>query len=533
MLGFSDDESLEGVRPDMFMPPWAHRTVVRDALPTALRDGSWSGELAFISHEGREIPVSQVYIAHNDEQGNPAYFSAIARDISDQKEFEAKLVHLASHDALTGLYNRRRLEEEVERELAKVRRFGGTAALLFVDLDGFKYVNDTLGHRSGDELLSGVAHLIQAELRETDILARFGGDEFAILLPLTNRAAAETLAEAVNGAVSSFALSAGGHAVRCTASIGIAVAPDHGTTLHELLANADIAMYKAKEARDGFSMFAPKLLSPSTFGAQMIWENQIREALEQEQFVLYAQPIRGLQDGSLQYELLVRMTAEPGLLAYPDQFLPVAERSTLIHRIDRWVVREAIRLIADRAAAGQDMTFEVNLSAKAFSDDHLLPLIRDELASTGADPTRLILEITETAAIADITRAQEFIRELRSLGCKFAIDDFGVGFSSFYYLKHLPVDYLKIDGSFIRNLPNDPADQHLVQSMIQLARGLGKLTVAEFVSDEETATLLRTLGVDFGQGFFLGRPTPVSEVFPPTGTPPIAIAKRGSRDSAA
>jgi diguanylate cyclase (GGDEF)-like protein/PAS domain S-box-containing protein len=509
MLGIGENEELTGWNVLDLYPAWAGPTIERRALPGALESGSWQGETAVLAQDGKEIPVSQVILAHRASDGSPQFFSTIARDISERKEFESKLVRLASHDALTDLFNRRRFEEEVERDLARVKRFKSQAAVLFVDLDRFKYINDSLGHRTGDELLVQVAHALRGQLRETDVLARLGGDEFGVLLAQSSRADAETAAARVVTAVRDYRMIADGQAVSVTTSVGVAVAPKHGTTVEDLLAHADMAMYQAKENGNGFRLYSGDSVTQAAFSAQLIWEQRIRQALDEDRFVLLVQPIQNLRTGAVQYEALLRMVDKDGKLILPQEFLPVAERTDLIHAIDRWAVHQAIKVIAACEARGQAVHLEVNLSGKAFADEELLPLIRREIKSTGIAASSLIFEITETAAIANINGARQFIDALKSTGCGFALDDFGVGFSSLYYLKHLPVDYLKIDGSFIRNLPNDVSDQHLVRSMVELAHGLGKQTIAEWVEDEGTLELLRQFGVDYAQGYFLGKPAPI------------------------
>ena len=432
-------------------------------------------------------------------------------DITERKQQEEQLAHLASRDGLTGLYNLRRFREEVQRDLARSRRYESGGAVLYIDLDGFKAVNDGLGHRTGDRVLTSVASTLVGRARETDIIARLGGDEFAVLMPRIEAADAVARARELGLAIHRLSIPVGEDAVRVTASIGVACFPDHGESVDDLLAAADMAMYLAKETRDDVKLYQPERNLHTEMTAQRVWEQRIRDALDQDRFVLHAQPIRRLEDSGLSYELLIRMRDEQGGLVPPMEFLPVAERTGLIRLIDRWVVQQAITLIGAHGRAGTPLTFSVNLSGRAFSDPDLLPLIERELALQRAAPERLILEITETAAIADMTQALQFVSTLRRLGCRFALDDFGVGFSSFYYLKHLPVDHVKIDGSFIRNLARDADDQHFVRAMVAVAHGLGKQTVAEFVGDEATVQLLRRIGVDHVQGFYIGRPLPLDE----------------------
>jgi diguanylate cyclase (GGDEF)-like protein/PAS domain S-box-containing protein len=470
-------------------------------------------EIQLKLRDGRIMAASVSAQVRRDAGGAAVGFEGTIRDISERKRFESQLVHVANHDPLTGLFNRRRFDEEVDRQLSEAQRYDLHGVLLYMDLDQFKDVNDSRGHHAGDDLLSSLARLLRDRLRETDVVARLGGDEFAILLPHTGAEQARAVATDLLGAIRNHTFIAGGSPLRITASMGMALFPDHASSAGELLSRADLAMYRAKdEGRDRWCPFAPEDNWQEQLDTRVGWQRRIREALENDQFVLHAQPIIELADGRIsQYELLLRL-ADGGEFVLPGLFLDTAERSGLIQEIDRWVVRRAIDLIAEYRSAGQEIRLEVNLSGKAFADPELLHVIQRQLIATDADPASLILEVTETAAIANIDEAKKFLRTLKTLGCGFALDDFGVGFSSFSHLKHLPVDYLKIDGSFISDLPHSPVDQHLVQAMVAVARGLGKRTIAEFVGDDETLRLLREYGVDFAQGYFIGRPAPLPDL---------------------
>ncbi len=436
------------------------------------------------------------------------------RDVSDRKRFESQLVHLANHDPLTSLFNRRRFNEEVERQLASSRRYGVRGALLFMDLDQFKDVNDSRGHRAGDELLTSLARLLRERLRETDIIARLGGDEFAILLPHTSAEEAMTVAAEVLDAIRGYLFITGGSPLRITASIGVALFPDHSTDAGELLSRADLAMYQAKEqGRNRVTIFVPEARWQAEIESRIGWNQRIHDALEQNLFVLHAQPIYDLRARRVtQHELLLRVSEPDGGVVLPGAFLDIAERTGLIQDIDRWVVGQAIDLIAKARDQGQARRLEVNVSGKAFADPELLRSIEAQIAATGIDPANLVLEVTETAAIANLEQAERFVQKLKGLGCGFALDDFGVGFSSFAHLKYLPVDYLKIDGSFIRDLARNTVDQHLVRAIVNVAHALGKQTIAEFVGDDETMALLHEYGVDFAQGYHVGRPVPLADM---------------------
>ena len=448
-------------------------------------------------------------------EGEPLHRLVQLQDISERKRFEGQLRYLADHDPLTGLFNRRRFAQELERELASARRYGSGGALLVIDLDNFKYMNDSAGHAAGDELIRVVASVLRKKLRSTDYLARLGGDEFAVLLPHASpddaTAVAKGLIEVIRTGVS---LVTEHGPQRTSASIGVAPFRDlsQGTGAEEILIEADIAMYDAKEAgRDRFVVFEPDRERQDALEQRLTWSNRIRTALDEERFVLHAQPIVSLHGDAepRRVELLLRMVDSGGDLIPPATFLYVAERFGLVEEIDSWVVRRAIALVAEHERRGDPLIVDVNLSAKSIGNPAVISLIGRELESAGVDPSRLIFEVTETAAIEQIDRAKEFARGLRALGCGLAIDDFGSGFATFYYLKHLEFDYVKIDGEFIANLPTSATDQLVVRSLVEIAKGLGKKTVAEFVQDDATIEALRRFGVDYAQGFHIGRPGPI------------------------
>jgi diguanylate cyclase (GGDEF)-like protein/PAS domain S-box-containing protein len=511
-IGIGENEDISNLRISDCHPKWASDLILTEGIPDAIREGAWIGETAFLSRDSREIPISQVIIAHKNPDGTVRNLSTIGRDISERKRFEEQMTYMANRDPLTKLFNRRRFYEDLEGWLAQTRRFGIKGALLFLDIDNFKYINDSLGHQAGDKLLMSMADLLRERLRETDILARLGGDEFAIILPHADVNLAESVANQIRELVQYHTSVEGNYPPGISVSIGIAMFPGHGDVVETLLAYADLAMYRAKEeGRNRVCIYTPE--QKTQIESRLIWEKLIRESLDQDSFVLFLQPIMDIRRNLIiGHEALLRMVTEKGDIITPSEFLDIAERFGLIHDIDRWVVSRAIQLIQKLQQDGKPTYLEVNLSGKAFTDKNLLPLIRSELAETGIDPAALVFEITETALIENMAAAQLFIAELKSLGCRFALDDFGVGFSSFNYLKHLLVDYLKIDGSFIRNLPHDTVDQHLVKAMVEVSRGLGKKIIAEFVENEETLHLLREYGIDYAQGYHIGKPRKMSEL---------------------
>jgi diguanylate cyclase (GGDEF)-like protein/PAS domain S-box-containing protein len=476
-------------------------------------------EVVALGRGERRLDVALTASPILDATGAIAGLSCVARDIGERKRFEAKLRHLADHDSVTGLANRRRFEERLSSQLSRAGRSGG--AVLVLDIDDFKLINDRLGHRAGDEALGAVARVATRSVGPRAVLARLGGDEFAALLPGADAVAAESSAHALLEAVRGLSLTVDGRPVHLTASVGISLIDGERATVQELLSGADAAMYAAKEAgRDRMAMVAPG----SARSAEERWgaAGLIRRALDEDRFVLHAQPIRDLRTGEVgRHEILLRLLDDDNRLLLPEAFLRSAERFGHVGAIDRWVVRRAIRLIAAAQVAGTDLCLEVNLSGRSIGDPELPRVVEAELEATGIDASRLVLEITETAAIANMEQARELATRLRSLGCRFALDDFGSGFSSFWYLKHLPLDYVKIDGEFVRNLASGPADALVVKAMVQIAQGLGLRTIAEFVENQTTLELLTELGVDYAQGDHVGSPEPALDLLGPERRPSV------------
>jgi diguanylate cyclase (GGDEF)-like protein/PAS domain S-box-containing protein len=514
LTGYSVDQLRE-------LPPMSLTNPVD--LPEGLEEleDLLAGRIPFARRETRLIAASgeQVWVAVTsslvrEPGGKSTYLLAQVQDIGERKRFEGQLQHLADHDALTGLFNRRRFEEELERELASAQRFETAGAVLVLDLDHFKLVNDTLGHAAGDELIAAVGEILRRRLRSSDVLGRMGGDEFAVVLPRLGREQACQVGRLLLEEIREDARVSGtGGPKRVTASIGISLfdGASGRPSAQELLSEADIAMYDSKEAgRDRLTVFDPSSSRHERTQRRLDWLQRIETALEEDRFVLHAQPILSLDgDSRRRYELLLRMVADDGDLIPPGAFLQLAERSELAQELDRWVIARAAEMLATQERQGRDVCFEVNLSGGSIGEGGIADHIAATLARTGVDPTRLVFEVTETAAIVNVGRAKQFAERMHDLGCGFALDDFGAGFASFYYLKHLSFDYLKIDGEFIRNLPASRTDQLVVQSVVEIARGLGKKTIAEFVGDRRTVELLRGYGVDYAQGFYVGMPAPL------------------------
>ena len=451
-----------------------------------------------------------------DDQDRSLYVISQVQDISERKELARRLEYLIDHDFLTGLFNGRRFAEEVTREVQRAMRFGSESAVLMIDLDNFKDVNDAFGHLAGDDLLKSVAAALRHRIRQTDILARVGGDEFAVLLLHTDARQAEIVADMIVKTLNQHTAVLGGRSIHTTVSVGVALLD--GIDAASVLANADRAMYEAKAAgRDRFAVYRPGQGRWERASVRLADAERIRKALEEDRLLLYCQPILDLKENQVcQYELLLRLPDERGgepLL--PGAFLYVAERSGLIQAIDCWVAGKAIALIAEHQRAGRRLVLHVNLSGKSIGDSKVAAFTESALDEAGIDPTRLVFELTETAAIANIEEAKAFTQRLRARGCRFALDDFGAGFGSFLYLKALPFDYLKIDGEFIRGIAGNPMDRLVVEAIVGIAQGIGKKTIAEFVPDEDTARLLQKSGVDYAQGYHVGRPRPLAEVLTP------------------
>lgn len=438
----------------------------------------------------------------------------IFEDVTSERQIAERLVFMAERDALTGLANRSRFNAELERLIGHAQRDPGQrGALLYFDLDEFKTINDTFGHRAGDNVLVRTADAVGRLVRSDEVFARLGGDEFAIIAPGADQAGAQALAERVVRALTGLHFDFDGRRFALTISLGIALLPDHAQDAETLVAHADAAMYQAKRSgKNCWRLYRPELDESAHMLSQLGWNEKIQAALAENRFVLHFQGVHETVSRRVKhYEALVRMidADNPKQLIAPGVFIPAAERTGRIVDIDRWVIRAAIgKLAAMPTLPG----LAVNISARSFDDPTLAEVISGLLAEYGVAPERLIIELTETSALANIQDSERFIDDLRRLGCTVCLDDFGVGFSSFAYLKHLSADVLKIDGMFIRSLVGNREDQVFVRAIVEVARGLGKKTVAEFVGDAETLALLAEIGVDYAQGYYLS--FPVGEITP-------------------
>lgn len=466
------------------------------------------GEVVGRHKDGTKFPMAlKVSVMVID--GRKVYTGLVA-NISERKAMVEHLKNMAEHDGLTGLYNRGYFQGELERVVERTKRSSGQpCALLYIDLDNFKYVNDTLGHGAGDHVLLEVAGILNKRARKSDLIARLGGDEFAVLLYNTKPDQASQVAEAFREQMSNYVFKQGADRIDIGCSIGVSLIGDVTKSAGEVMSQADIACHLAKRAgRNRVHIFkAADEKGLANMSLDMGWSRRIREAIKTNRFALACQPILNVSTGGVDsYEVLIRMVDDNNELIMPGGFMPSAERFGLMADIDKWVIANAIDTLVQQRQTVPHLRYSINLSGQTLSDPSVADLILAKLHATGLEPSALIFEVTETVAIADMKTAETFLARLQVIGCETALDDFGSGFSSFAYLRDLPVDTVKIDGRFVKNLAKNPVDQAMVKAMNDIAHALGKHTVAEFVENEESLQLLKEYGVDYAQGYHLGRP---------------------------
>ena len=449
--------------------------------------------------------------------GSGAVAISAGLDITDRHRALTRLAWLAEHDPLTGLCNRTRIQRALDEAILTARQLKHTGALLLIDINHFKDVNDSRGQLHGDSLLQAVATTLRSTLRDKDTVGRIGGDEFAVVLRRASTQSASQIAQKVMTAIGMATLHDSDKRPMISASVGIVMFPNSGTKSSELLTNADLAVNKAKKKNGPrYHVFTEEdeVQLRQDMQERVYWRARIEKAIAEEDFVLYYQPIMQVKDGTVShYEALVRLQEEDGRIIGPNAFIEIAESEGLIREIDKLIVRKAVSQLGRSTRDGQVMHISVNLSPHAIADNELLTELSDILAEHEVNPTSLILEITERLAVADFDATRDYMSAIKAMGCRFAIDDFGVGFGSFNYLKQLPADYVKIDGAFIRELATNKDDQILVEALARVAKGFGKKTVAEYVETEDVFALLRDYGVDYAQGHLVGEPLPAEQVF--------------------
>jgi diguanylate cyclase (GGDEF)-like protein len=438
---------------------------------------------------------------------------AVAEDTTRAHALRDELEYQASHDWLTGLLNLRAFEQRLEKLITAMVTNSAEHVLCYLDLDRFRLLNDACGHAAGDELLRQLGAMLRAMMRPNDTLARLGGDEFGLLLDSCGVAGAEPLANAICCAIQEFKFYWKEQRFHLGASMGLVPVTPEAGGVAELLAAADTACYLAKEkGRERVHIYRADDVELPRRRQEMRWVNRIKQAMADERLRLYAQPIQARADtGEGEWlELLLRLEEEDGTVISAGMFMPAVERYGLATSLDRWVVTHAFDWLAEHASQVNLISLcALNLSGNSLGDEMFLSFVLDELDRTGVPADRIAFEVTETAAIRDMPCAQRFIEALKARGCRFALDDFGTGLSSYSYLKVLPVDLVKIDGSFIRKLNSDPVNITLVRTIVEVCRVMGKKTVAESVETTAVADTLRELGVDYLQGFGMGLPRPL------------------------
>jgi len=501
----------------------AGRRPLIGAVDRCLREGRVidpPGHSQLIRRDGEEFAIRDSVAPIRDRQGRIAGTVLVFRDVTELRGMEREMSFLAQHDPLTGLINRREFEHRLQRSLETAVAESRRHALLYLDLDEFKLVNDTSGHLAGDEMLKEVTAVLAAGLRKGDVLARLGGDEFGILLEDTLPERARAIAEGLVAAVRAFRFVWQEQIFDLGASIGLVLIADDSGDMSQVLSAADAACYIAKESgRNRVHEYQPDDTLVAVRHGEMQWIRRIHKAFEEKRFCLYQQRIQPLAREAAAgapepvfSEIFIRMRDEQGRLASPSAFVPAAERYHLIPSIDRWVVHAAFEALGRRAADARGdggSRFAINLSGQSIGEASFLDYVLAELRASGLAPDRICFEITETAAVANLARATRFMAALKALGCRFVLDDFGSGLSSFAYLKNLRVDFLKIDGEFVRGMVADPLQRALVESIHQIGHVLGILTIAESVEDPATLEVLRRIGVDYAQGYCIAAPEPL------------------------
>lgn len=507
LTGYAEDELLSKTLDGITHPDDLHTDRAQRRQLQTRELSSYEIEKRLLCADGTTMSVLLSASAVRDTAGALVRFVCQVQDITERKRQERALLHMAHHDTLTGLTNSGMFSEHTTHMLAEQARFGGELALLMLDLDRLKYVNDRFGHCVGDQVICAAADTLRGRMRESDVIGRLGGDEFAVLMPYTGRAGAELVAKDLVAAVAKLKTSASGRRLRVSASIGVVVTEQADKLDKQgLLDAADLAMYEAKAAGRGRYAVHDCKDGRRRASAPTNWSERIHRALRDDLFVLHYQPILKLdEDSSSRYEALIRLADQPGEIVEAGKFLDIAERYGLMTAIDRWVIPRVITALSS-GELPEDATIALNISSPSLADPELLNFIEQLLANHEIDSHQLIFEIAEPAAFARLDDAKRVGRRLQQLGCELALDHFGSGFGSFMQLKHVPHGYIKIDGAFIRNLPKGKSNRVLVDAMVRVARGLGKQTVAEFVGDDQTVQILTELGVDYAQGYHIGRP---------------------------
>ncbi len=471
---------------------------------------------ALVRKDNIKIPVAISVAPITDNEENLLGAVMVLHDASEARSLQRELSYQASHDHLTGLYNRREFDRELKKALAHAKRDNLIHSLCYLDLDQFKVVNDTCGHAAGDQLLKELSDEIRQTLRKSDIFARLGGDEFAVLLLHCSIDQATTVAENIRKLINDFCFNWEGKSFHIGASIGLAKISHNENNADEVLASADMACYAAKEdGRNRVHVYQDNDELLLRRRDEMSMVSAVRRALSEDRFELFAQSIVSTtdKDDCTHYEVLVRMKDEEGQYVLPYRFIPAAERYQLMSSIDRWVVHSSIMYLLNKKD-NKNFSLAINLSGQSINEDEFLQFVIDEINKYGVDASRICFEVTETAAVNNLSHAVTFIETLKNYKCRFSLDDFGTGVSSFEYLKRLPVDYLKIDGAFVKQMHENKIDRAMVKAINEVAEVMGMHTIAEFVENEAIYNILRDIGVNYAQGYWVSKPQPIENIIP-------------------
>ena len=480
-------------------------------------------EINWKRHDGSHGVQQITGVPFRDGEGGFRGYRGAGRDVTVARQLSEQLSHQASHDSLTGLVNRREFGRRLAQEIEELGHTDRAHAMCYLDLDQFKLVNDTSGHVAGDELLRQLGEILQAHLRRGDLVARLGGDEFGILLRDCSLHEAGRIARGLRDAIGAFRFSWEGRTFGVGASIGLIAVTQAAGDVSEVLRHADAACYEAKEkGRNRVHVLDSDDEGEVRRHGELQWVQRLNTAIEHEGIQLYCQrilPLLATAEHGACYEVLLRLRSELDEIVPASTIMPAAERYRLAATIDRHVVTRTLDWFRDNPRAASELNMcAINLSGQSLGEQTFTEFVVQQVETGPLNPRQICFEITETAAISSLARATEFVTALKRLGCRFALDDFGTGLCSFAYLKTLPVDYLKIDGEFVKDIATDPVDLAMVKSINDMGHALGKQTIAEFVESAEVLELLRGMGVDFAQGYFIGSPEPLDCVAVSTAT---------------
>jgi diguanylate cyclase (GGDEF)-like protein/PAS domain S-box-containing protein len=525
LTGWSQSEARNRPLPDVFhIIEEATRKPAANPVARCLEEGSMvslANGVVLISRHGNEYAIEDTSAPIRHTDGRVVGAVLVFKDATEKKRLVRQISHQARHDSLTGLANRSEFNRQLERLLRDVRSGDGEHALCYLDLDQFKVVNDTCGHIAGDALLQQISMLLKEHARAGDIVARLGGDEFGLLLENCPLAKADEISRTLCRTIGELRFSWEDKVFEVGVSIGLVPVTTASEGPTQLLSQADVACYMAKDlGRNRIHVYTVEDKDLSRRERELHWASLISGALEQDRFRLYVQPILSLDSSKAttwnHYEVLLRMLDDDDSEILPGVFIPAAERYNLMPSLDRWVIQNTLAYYDKqrRLLEAGETTLSINLSGNSINEEGLQTYIEEQLTQFNVPPQAICFEITETAVIHNLSRASEFIRSMKKLGCRFALDDFGSGLSSFAYLKTLPVDYLKIDGEFVRDMMNDRIDDAMVASINNIGHVMGIKTIAEFVENSAILDRLRELGVDYAQGYGIAIPEPIERMIP-------------------